>query len=673
MAFRRASLAAATAILLLGGPRLPADDGQPEPTKKAAQPPSPPPAGTKPATVTPAEQARGMLREALRLIQSLADEDAKKERQLIVRSPAEYLTRFTKAQQADVLRAIGHAQARLGDMPAARTNWQAALDASATPSNLDVSLDPVGERHALLIGVIEAQIEAGERDEVRFTIRQALQVARTAPAASPFPIDLPPGMEGTADQPVKKASFLARIGQLQLKSGDAAGAQETMRQALDAAGSIKVPQNKVRSLLEIAGMGPPEKADVLWAEALQLALTQDEYPRAQGVESVLRGQVEIGRIDTALATLDDRLKGDLRSFGLWSVADAIAAGDMAVRPESIERLYQLAVQAEFDRPSKRFKTFRRIAEAQARLGAYDAAYRTVGHPDPNNGGQSFLARQARAYVMAAVARAQLRAGQAGAVKDTGHAALELIGAQPDDEGVERILPIIEVSDLLAQAGDFDGALGAADTVSNSSARVRILANTAVAQARAGRRDDARKTLGRAAAAAGATPNETLWNTATFTGGADHSPLDPTPAAHQTVALAQATVGELDAAFKTIAELRTGQFANFLRKAAVEEVIDIRLEADDIAGARRALELISPSDAMFQDDKADLLERIARRQAARHDAATILDWARKESTPRAKIRLLQGLAEGLADRFDPKAPPAAPFDPPGLSRPRTGGP
>ena len=57
----------------------------------------------------------------------------------------------------------------------------------------------------------------------------------------------------------------------------------------------------------------------------------------------------------------------------------------------------------------------------------------------------------------------------------------------------------------------------------------------------------------------------------------------------------------------------------------------------------------------------------------HDAESILEWARKESTPRAKIRLLQGLAEGLADRFDPKAPPAKPADPSGQPRPLTAGP
>jgi hypothetical protein len=100
---------------------------------------------------------------------------------------------------------------------------------------------------------------------------------------------------------------------------------------------------------------------------------------------------------------------------------------------------------------------------------------------------------------------------------------------------------------------------------------------------------------------------------------------------------------------------------------------VRLEADDVTGARRAVDLITPADAMFQDDKADLMERIARQQAARHDAAEVLDWARKEPVPRARARLLQGLAEGLADRFDPKGPPPKPFRPPGLPRRSTGGP
>ncbi len=359
-----ASLAAAALILLLGPTTSRADDGKPDPTTKAAQPANAASAAAKPEPAPSPDQGKAVLREALELIQALADKADRKERQFGLQSPADFAMRFTKDQHADTLRAIGRAQTRLGDLPAARATWQSALDVAASVTFVNSSLAPTSDRAALLIAIADAQIEAGERDEARFTLRQALQAARSIEPESPFPFPPPPGMENDNDPVAKRAGFLRRIAGLQRTAGEKANALETDRQAIQAAESVKVPLHRVQALVEIAETAPPESAGNLWTKAVDFAMAQEEYIRAQAVEAVLRGRMRAGQVDAALATIDDQLNGDLRTYGLWVLADAIAAGDMAIRPEAIERLYQLVLKADFDRPSKRFKTFRRLAEGR---------------------------------------------------------------------------------------------------------------------------------------------------------------------------------------------------------------------------------------------------------------------------------------------------------------------
>jgi hypothetical protein len=668
MTMNRASLSTAATILLLCGGRIQADDGKTEPAKKAG--PQQPPAAsavTKPEAVSSPEQVKGVLLEAVKLIQTMAAEAARREAQFEMQSPADFAMRFTKDQHADALRAIGRAQARLGDLPAARTSWQLALDATAAVSFLNSSVSRTSDRTSLFIGIAEDQIEAGERDEVRFTLRQALQATRTGPPELPFPMPRPPAMDFAEDPTVKKAESLRRIAQLQAKVGETAPSAETLRLALEAADSIKVPLNKVHELVAIAGGVPPETARVTWAKALEVAMAQDEYPRSLGVGAILRARVKGGEIDQALATITDHLKGDLHTYGLWVIADALASSDEAIPAKSAERLAQLAQKAEYDRPSKKLKVYQRIAEVQARLGEYEAAYRTIGEPQPKDNAQDFQATLARIKVMHAVASAQLKANRRDASKDTVYAALELCAPLAFEDS-EMVLPLATLGHLLAEAGDFRGAFEIVDDLSRGLSKASYLAEIATVQARDKRDADARATMRRAIEAGRRMPNDAMWGRGL--NSPDNEPMTPV---RRSIALAQARIGDLDAAFKTISEMGQAQFAIFARKELVDQIVAMRLEADDVAGARRAVDLIPPSDIMFQDDKVDLLERIVKRQARREDPAPLLDGARKQTTPRARLQLIRGLAEGIAERFDTKAKPSKPADPSGRAQPTPDGP
>ena len=130
---------------------------------------------------------------------------------------------------------------------------------------------------------------------------------------------------------------------------------------------------------------------------------------------------------------------------------------------------------------------------------------------------------------------------------------------------------------------------------------------------------------------------------------------------QVLAKAQAQIGDLDGALKTVGDTNTSAFANFSRYQTAEQIVSARLEAGDIPGALRAADLIPQSDTLFQDKKASLLERIARQQAEKGNPAVILDWAGKQPTPRGKLQLLRGLADGIAARFAPKAKELKPAD------------
>lgn len=664
MTSKRAGLAAAVAILLLsvGIPPVPADDDK-APSAKPVGPQTASPPGEK---AIPPDRLKSVLSEVARRVKAMGEESDKEKQKFLTSmpSPSAFAMRFTPELQADTYRAIGLAQARVGDVPSARSSWQAALEASEGISSLDAS----GDRAKLLIAVAEAQLAAGERDEVRFTLRQAVQAARSGPPKNPFGIDLPmpPGF-GDGDPISRKSGFLRQIASLQARAGDESHARETFNQALEAANSVKMPLSRIEALTAIGASGP---ADPAWTRALDVAMALPDFPRAHGVDAILRARIKAGQIDPALATIADRLKDDIQHYAIYAVADAIARSDAAVSPQAMERLERLAAEAKFDRPSKRIKVFRRLAEAYARLGSYEAAFRVIGQHQPANNVQTFTATQARIHVMTAVAHAQLKARQMEAARDTVHAALELIAPLPDEDA-DAYFPLFDLGDTLAQAGDFAGALNVAEGVGAAQSKVHILVDVAVAQFQKGKADDARATIRRAVEIAKRAPNDAVWAMIELPGGAGF--FDPIQDVRVNISRAQATIGDVEAAFKNVAELGTETYAPFSRKALVDTIVAARIEAGDFAAARRAVNLIPPMDQMFQDDRVDLLERVARAHAQKQNPATLFEWADQEQSARGKLQVYRGLATGIADRFEPRTETARPGEPARPATPRVPGP
>ena len=561
----RASVVAAILALMVPLLCLRADDGKPGDVKKPAAPSETKTQAKKSEGPAPSpDRLKEILKDALKQIQSMSAEESKSRRELRFPSPTMFAMNLSKELQADVMKAIGRAQVKVGDLPGARSTWQSALDAAAEISTLQGPADRAG----LYLEIAKAQHEAGEKDEARLTLRQALQSARSVQAESPFPFEPPPGMEFSSDPLAKKTTLLRQIAETQAKAGETTASQDTFRLAIEIAETIGKPLNKVRALLEIAQGHGADGAKAVWAKALDFALAiKEEYPRAKAVEMVLRARLDALPADETLTIIVDRLKGDPQNYALWVVADAVATSDKPVAPQAMARLSQLAIKAEFDRPSKKLNVFERIAEAQARLGDYDGAYKTAGEPHPVNDVQTVRATRARMNVMKAVAEAQLKAKEREAARDTVLAAMEVLGPLPDEDA-EAYFPLAELGSIQARAGDLSGAHAyrRGPELLGMEGPHPLRRSPSLTRRPAGR-----KTRGNRSAShsrPGAAHPTTC--SGRFLRIPAHRPnaiqaMDPMLPVLQTLAQTQARIGDLDAALKTIADMGVSTYAQFYSK------------------------------------------------------------------------------------------------------------
>jgi len=590
------------------------------------------------------DQLKQVLRDSLEMIQAELKEAEKSERGLRLPTPDMFAMTLSKDLAASTVVAIGQAQSRVGDKGAARATWQSAADRTADISSFEA---PV-EKAVLFVEIARAQHGAGDRDEARFSLRQAIQYARLIKAESPFPFTPPPGFEVHEDPLYKKAGALRRIAQAQGEAGDTAASQETFHAALETADSIKNQKAKIEALVEIAAANPPASAAPAWSHALDSALAgKDEFKLAKALAIVVRAQVKAKEVDGALKTVEDRLKGDLRTYALWVVADAIASSEFPVDARQMDRLVQLTEKADYDRAAKKIKVYRRLAEAFARLGDAERAYRMAAAPLPVNNVQTFHATHARIEVMKEVAKAQIQAKQFELAKDTVQVALEMIGGFVNEDA-ESYFPLVSLGVLQAQAGDLTGAKRTAAALASHEGKISILTEIAVKEAEANHGDEASALIQQAIEASRKVPNDALWRVIEM--NEPPGEFDPSLNATGEIAQAQARVGRVDEALKTLAEIK-GQrmsWGGFVAAKALREIASARLKADDIKGALKAIGALLEAE-MRPSEGYEILERIARRQAEMGDPQTVLSWAKAQRYPDSKLHALRGLAEGIAAR------------------------
>jgi hypothetical protein len=107
------------------------------------------------------ERLRDILRDALKQIRTMDEAAAKSKGDLDPLSTVRLAMANPTGLQATTVATIGRAQAKVGDLPGARSTWQLAVDSAGEASFANSAT----EHGALYIEIAKAQVEAGELTE----------------------------------------------------------------------------------------------------------------------------------------------------------------------------------------------------------------------------------------------------------------------------------------------------------------------------------------------------------------------------------------------------------------------------------------------------------------------------------------------------------------------------
>ena len=394
----------------------------------------------------------------------------------------------------------------------------------------------------------------------------------------------------------KRAAVLVRVATQQAKLGDRAAAARALRLAEQAAESIENASARASALAEIAGATEPGMARQAWSKALEFASTiADPWHAGRATETILRARAGSGGFDEALRMVGEGLKGDLRSFALWVVADEMARSAKAAPAAPLKVLLGLAESAEFDRYPKKAKVLARAAEAQAASGDSEGAERTVGKLNSENSARHYRFLRSRVDVLVLVARSQIKAGAKDAAKVTLHVALDIVAPFRGDDGGSSF-PLEEIAETFARAGDVAAAVETAGGIPSASSRVSALTAVATAQAEAGDRPGAAKTLDLAASAVADIPGETLWTTdAPMRSGLGmDAGVMMKVRALKDLTIARAKTGDLAGSIKSLAAMTAegGPSRRFEQVEATEQIVLVQAGAGDFAGALKTVDSLA---------------------------------------------------------------------------------
>ncbi len=456
---------------------------------------------------------------------------------------------------------IAAARARLGDRDAARQTFQEAIALGET-----VSMDDSRYSPHILHWIAKEQVRYGFRDEAAETLRTLLRIA-----------------EAPVRRAIRKTNFYIDVIKTQVEMGDRAGARETLRLARRYYMTSK-DQN-------ISAFAP------MWLVQFQ-AMSGD-----------LAGALRM--IDDPEMFKDRNPKNvqSLRHGALFSIVRAIGPSNREGADAVLEAARR-AIDANKDDQGFRIQDLRTIAEALARLGRFDEARQTAGAIDaeslPDQIAEAAKARFLdeerfqKAVAFAAIAEAQVKAGDMAGAPHTAREVIKVVALTQDE--TYKGSPRGRAIQVLAKAGEPAEALRLVDTMSPTQ---RVANYRAVAQARrqAGDEAGARETLYAALKMA----REQI---------ADTKPVAPdgSPSANQErnellgeVGALQALLGDVQGAIETVRVINEGdQEIEALKRVAVDLAT-----ADDLDGAMEVVGQINGPKA-----EAEALEGVTAALARR---------------------------------------------------------
>jgi RNA polymerase sigma factor (sigma-70 family) len=192
------------------------------------------------------------------------------------------------------------------------------------------------------------------------------------------------------------------IALLQVKAGDKAGAEKTLRRAVELAATLMDEQGKARALTEVACV-QARMGNVDAARKTAEGITREEG-KAIALSCIVRAHVKAGQVKEALAAVNQAPNAATKVFLMTQMGGGQAmAGDRKGARESFRRAHVLLAEVE---PNDRNLHAHNLASAQANAGYFQDAMETD---------RAFLPEGNLGYFNIAYARAE--AGDfAGAVK-----------------------------------------------------------------------------------------------------------------------------------------------------------------------------------------------------------------------------------------------------------------
>ncbi|MFI5459123.1 MAG: RNA polymerase sigma factor, partial [Isosphaerales bacterium] len=334
-----------------------------------------------------------------------------------------------------------------------------------------------------LIGLAKAQHASGDRDVALATFHMADQVA------------------GTVANAHLRRLALMRTAVARGRIGDKEPAWATLdRFAREAAGlSTDARYNLMSMVIDFqfdAGFKSEARAN-LKAELAIVEAIADDRVKDGGIYRLLHNQIKLGDYDGALRQAE-HYRHERSNFRASLLEDIVryrsSPGDPPAARMVVERALDLSREVTYPYPRARAQS--EIAAALARAGDIGGALTLARALGKEVSDPSFnIIREEVPAALAAIARAQAKAGAPGAAKETLHEAFAIAQTVPQPNSVvlcERVLRVVEAQ---GEIGDVEGAKASAALIENDNVdKALALAAVARAQAKAGDAPGARATL-----------------------------------------------------------------------------------------------------------------------------------------------------------------------------------
>ncbi len=437
----------------------------------------------------------------------------------------------------------------------------------------------------MLMALAAALAQAGEPELSRTTFQKAVQFADTCEDRS------------------QRVYILEETASAQIDSSDEAAALATIRHATEVARTI-----------------------------------DNEFLRNTALMWIVRTYARAGAVETAL-----RMAGDLpesNAFKARALGNVLEGLKHARRPTMKEVLPRLLREAAtIVDPQYQAICLQSIADALADAGDIEATLKIAAtledaaakfalqHPNGRSVSDS------QVLVLSALAKAQAEAGDREAAVDTFQKAVDLVDARPASTEPVRSDRLGRLVRERAEIGDIAGAITTAEGVEYEYFKALALAAIAKAQAKAGKRDEARAAFRTAIQTARAIKiHDALRDRRGFYLNFSEC--------LRTIAFVQAKAGFAADAVETAESIDDPRWKN----SAFAGITMAMANRGEIKPARQMVDRIDDEQA-----KSRAMQDVAEGQAGAGDLEGAVEWARSRSTAEARANALAGIARAIARR------------------------